>query len=558
MNGLSERRKIVVVGGVAGGMSFAARARRLSEQAEIVVVERGEYPSFANCGLPYHVGGEIADRAKLIVRKADDLRRDFRLDVRTKTEVVAIDRPRRVVRLRALDDNAEREESYDVLLLATGAAPLRPPIPGIEQPGHFTLRSIPDMDRILAWLNSGESRRAVVVGGGYIGLEMAEQLHHRGLEVTLVEALPQVMAPLDPEMAALLHAELRGRGIRLLLGDGVERFDAPTGDGRASVVVTKSGQRVPADVVILGLGVRPEVWLAREAGLEIGERGGIRVDERLRTSDPAIFAVGDAVEVRDRITGEWTLIPLAGPANRMGRIVADQVFGIDSTYKGTLGTGVLRLFDLVAATTGANEKTLKRVGRPYRAIHLHPGSHAGYYPGAHPIAMKVLFDPTTGVLLGAQAVGRDGADKRIDVLATALAAGMTVDDLAELELAYAPPIGSAKDPVNLSGMIGQNIRRGLVETADWTEIARLDPQRQLVLDVRNAAEIAGGAIPGSKAIPLGELRDRLGELPRDKELVVHCASGQRSYNAVRILVQHGFRARNLSGSFKTWQAGTAS
>ncbi|MBX3728745.1 MAG: FAD-dependent oxidoreductase [Candidatus Sumerlaeia bacterium] len=556
MSNTSERRKIVVVGGVAGGMSFATRARRLSEQAEIVVVERGEFPSFANCGLPYHVGGEIADRGKLIVRKAEDLRRDFRLDVRTKTEVVAIDRSRRVVRLRAVDGGAECEESYNALVLATGAAPLRPPIPGIEQPGHFTLRSIPDMDRILAWLNSGEARRAVVVGGGYIGLEMAEQLHHRGLEVSLVEALPQVMAPLDPEMAALLHAELRGRGIRLMLGDGVDRFDPPTGDGRASVVVTKSGQRVPADVVILGLGVRPEVWLARDAGLEIGERGGIRVDERMRTSDPHVYAVGDAVEVRDRITGEWTLIPLAGPANRMGRIVADQIFGIDSTYKGTQGTGVLRLFDLVAATTGANEKTLKRVGRPYRAIHLHPGSHAGYYPGAHPIAMKILFDPATGLLLGAQAVGRDGVDKRIDVLATALAANMTVDDLAELELAYAPPIGSAKDPVNLSGMIGQNIRRGLVETADWTDVARLDPERQLVLDVRNAAEVAGGAIPGSKAIPLCELRNRLGELPRDKELIVHCASGQRSYNTVRLLLQHGFRARNLSGSFKTWQAGT--
>jgi pyruvate/2-oxoglutarate dehydrogenase complex dihydrolipoamide dehydrogenase (E3) component/rhodanese-related sulfurtransferase len=411
--------------------------------------------------------------------------------------------------------------------------------------------------RIKSWISETEDTRAVVVGGGYIGLEMAEQLvRHGGVSVSLVEALPQVMAPLDPEMAAWLHLELKQQGVELCTGSAVAAFEAPTDaePARASIVVLKDGRRLPADVVVLGMGVKPESALAKAAGLEIGGRGGIRVNERMQTSDPAIYAVGDVVEVRDVITGEWSLIPLAGPANRQGRIAADNIMGRSSAYHGTQGTAVLRLFGLTAGCTGANEKTLRAAGRSFQALHLHPASHAGYYPGAEPIAMKVLFDPSTGKLLGAQAVGRDGVDKRLDVLATALKAGMTMDDLAELELAYAPPFGSAKDPVNLAGMAAQNVLAGDVALAQWHEIATLDPDKTLVLDVRRADERAKGCIPGSMHIPLDELRGRQGELPKDKEIIASCQSGQRSYFACRLLMQHGFKVRNLAGSWRTWHA----
>jgi rhodanese-related sulfurtransferase len=372
--------------------------------------------------------------------------------------------------------------------------------------------------------------------------------------VSLVEALPQVMTPLDPEMSAWLHQELRGNGVALHLDDGVAAFEAPTAaePARASIVVLKSGKRLPADSVILGLGVKPEIGLAKAAGLEIGERGGIRVNEHLRTSDARIWAVGDAIEVRDAVTGQWALIPLAGPANRQGRIAADNIFGRPSRYEGTMGTAIVRLFGLTAACTGANEKTLRKAAIPFQALHLHPSSHAGYYPGAEPIALKILFAPATGRLLGAQAVGRDGVDKRIDVLATALKAGLTVHDLAELELAYAPPYGSAKDPVNLAGMAAENVLARDVNVIQWNEIGSLAPNRSLVLDVRRPDERAKGSIPGSIHIPLDELRTRLGELPRDRELVVHCHTGQRSYYACRLLAQHGFTVRNLTGSYRTW------
>lgn len=543
-------KRVVIVGGVAGGMSCATRLRRLAEDAQITVVERGPYPSFANCGLPYHIGGEIADRGKLIVQSAENLAANFRLDVRPLTEAVRIDREARQVVVRRVDTGAEEALPYDHLVLSMGARPLRPPIPGIEAPGIFTLRNIPDMDRILAWIGEHKVSRVVVGGGGYIGLEVAEQLRHRGLAVAVAEAGPQVMAPLDPELAALLHAEIRRQGIELHLGDGLASFEADA-SGNVAAVTLKSGKRLEAGLVVMGLGVRPEVAIAKAAGLEIGQRGGIRVDDHMRTSDPAIYAVGDVVEVRDRTTGEWAAIPLAGPANRQGRIAADNIMGIASTYRGTMGTAVLRLFGLAAACTGANEKTLKRVGRPYKALHMHPGSHAGYFPGAKPIALKVIFDPTDGKLLGAQAVGEDGIDKRIDVFATALAAGMTVDDLAELELAYAPPFGSAKDPVNLAGMAAQNIRAGLSDSVTWDELPTIDPA-PFLLDVREPKEVEGGVIPGAHHIPLRELRGRLGELPKDRDLVVYCASGQRSYNALRVLRQNGFRVRNLSGAWKTW------
>jgi len=550
-----DSKRLIIIGGVAGGASAAARARRLSETAEIIVFERGPHVSFANCGLPYFVGGEIVGHDNLLLQTPESLKARFNLDVRVLTEVTGIDRANRRVRARHAGTGEEYEAPYDALILSTGAAPLRPPIPGIERDGHFTVRNIPDVDRIMAWIKDCQACRAVVVGGGYIGLEMAEQLHRRGLVVTVVEALPQVMAPLDPEMAAWLHLELKAQGVGLFLNDPVASFEAPsaTEPARASVVVLKSGQRLPADVVVLGLGVRPETGLARQAGLDIGPLGGIKVNEYLQTNDPRIWAVGDAIEVKDAVTGAWSIIPLAGPANRQGRIAANNVFGGRSRYEGTWGTAILRLFKLTAGCTGANEKALRRAGIPCQAMHLHPSSHAGYYPGAEPIAMKLLFAPGTGKLLGAQAVGVDGVDKRIDVLATALKAGLTANDLAELELAYAPPYGSAKDPVNLAGMAIQNVTGGLVELAQWSEIARLDPSSTVLLDVRSAAERARGQIPGSRHIPLHELRERLAELPRDKEIIVHCQSGQRSYFACRILTQNGFRARNLAGSYRTWK-----
>jgi NADPH-dependent 2,4-dienoyl-CoA reductase/sulfur reductase-like enzyme/rhodanese-related sulfurtransferase len=543
------------VGGVAGGASAAARARRLCEDCEIVVFERGPYVSFANCGLPYFVGGEIAEQDSLLVQTPQSLKARFNLDVRVNTEVIAIDRAARQVKVRELNTGTESEEPYDALVLSTGASPLKPPIPGIDRPNHFTVRNIPDVEKIMVWSKDCQRCRAVVVGGGYIGLEMAEQLQRRGFAVTVVEALPQVMAPFDPEMAAWLHREIRANGIALHLNDPVAAFEVPTEKepARASIVVLKSGARLPADSVILGLGVKPEVGLARNAGLEIGERGGIRVNEHLQTSDPHIWAVGDAIEVRDAVTGQWALIPLAGPASRQGRIAADNIFGRPSRYESTWGTAILRLFNLTAACTGANEKTLRRLNIPFEAIHLHPNSHAGYYPGAEPIALKILFAPDSGKLLGAQAVGHEGVDKRIDVLATALKAGMTVHDLAELELAYAPPYGSAKDPVNLADMAAQNVLAGDVAVAQWTEIASFDAKSTVLLDVRRDDERAKGFIPGSIHIPLDQLRSRLDELPRDREIVVYCQSGQRSYYAARILTQHGFRVRNLTGSYRTWK-----
>lgn len=552
-------QRLVIIGGVAGGVSAAARARRLSEEAEIILLERGPHVSFANCGLPYFVGGEIANEEDLLVQTPKSLHSRFNLDVRVNSEVVSIDREAKVVNVRELANGREYALPYDALVISTGAAPLLPPIPGIQREGHFTVRNVPDVVRIKSWISESEGTRAVVVGGGYIGLEMAEQLvRHGGVSVSLVEALPQVMAPLDPEMAAWLHLELKQHGVELCTGSAVAAFEAPSDaePARASIVVLKDGRRLPADVVILGMGVKPESALAKAAGLEIGERGGIRVNERMQTSDPAIYAVGDVVEVRDVITGAWSLIPLAGPANRQGRIAADNVMGRSASYQGTQGTAVLRLFGLTAGCTGANEKALRAAGIACEVLHMHPASHAGYYPGAEPIALKVLFAPDTGKLLGAQAVGRDGVDKRLDVFATALKAGMTVHDLAELELAYAPPFGSAKDPVNLAGMAAQNVLAGDVALAQWHEIATLDPAKTVVLDVRRADERAKGDIPGSMHIPLDELRARLSELPKDKEIIASCQSGQRSYFACRLLAQHGFKVRNLAGSWRTFSTAT--
>jgi len=554
-----QPKRLVIVGGVAGGASAATRARRLCESCEITVLERGPHVSFANCGLPYFVGGEIVRQDALLLQTPETLRARFNLDVRVNSEVTAIDRAGRRVRVRERLSGREYDLPYDALVLSTGASPSLPPIPGIEREGHFTVHTVPDVERIKAWTRDCRACRAVIVGGGFIGLEMAEQLvRHGGLSVSVVQSQPQVMAPLDPEMAAWLHLELRTHGVDLFLGTPVVSFDAPreSESARASVVVLKDGRRLPADTVVLSLGVRPEVRLARDAGLEIGGLGGIRVTEHLQTSDPCIWAVGDAIEVRDANTGAWSLVALAGPANRQGRIAADNIFGRPSPYRGTWGTAILRVFDLTAGCTGANEKTLRAAGIPHRVLHLHPGSHAGYYPGAEPIAIKILFAPDSGRLLGAQAVGRDGVDKRLDVLATALQGGMTVEDLAGLELAYAPPFGSAKDPVNLAGMAAQNVLAGDASLTQWYEVAALDPGKTLVLDVRRSAEREQGSIPGSLHIPLDELRGRLGELPKEREIVAYCQTGQRSYFACRLLAYHGFRVRNLTGAWRTWNAAT--
>ena len=554
-----EKRTIVIVGGVAGGATAAAHARRLSEDARIILFERGPHVSFANCGLPYYIGGEIEDKADLLVQTPEGLRSRFNLDVRVLSEVMEIDPAGKTVRVLDHREGREYRESYDELVISTGASPLKPRIPGIDNPAHFSVRGIPDVEAILEWIDEREPKQAVVVGGGFIGLEMAEQIHRRGLKTSVVEAAPQVMVPFDPEMAAWLHGELRRNGIDLYLGDGVAKFDTPrAGEEEYTVVELGSGKRLPAGLVILGIGVRPESKLIRDAGLETGQRGGIVVDDRLRTSDPNIWALGDAIEVVDFVTGEKVMVPLAGPANRQGRIVAENIFGGDMKYPGTLGTAILRLFDMTAACTGASEKTLKRLGIAHEKVYLHPASHATYYPGAERIAMKLLFDPASGRLLGAQCVGRDGVDKRIDVLATAIKSGLTVHDLEDLELAYAPPYGSAKDPVNLAGMVAQHVVHDDVRNIHWDEIGDLEGNGRVLLDVRDPDERAKGCIEPSLHIPLPELRERMGELPRDREIVVYCQTGQRAYFACRQLHLNGFKVKNLSGAYRTWKTASGS
>lgn len=547
---MDGKTRVVIVGGVAGGASAAARARRLSEDAEIILIERGEFISFANCGLPYHIGGTITDRSRLLVQTPQTMYGNLRIDVRTKTEVVSIDRVRKELTVRNLETGTTEPMSYDKLVLSPGAEPIKLPIPGSDDRRVLTLRSIADMDRIIGVLDSEKVSNSVVIGGGYIGLEMAEALRQRGVRVTLVELSPQVMGTVDPEMAEPLHQHLVLHGVDLRLETSVTSIAADDVDLQAHL---STGETLPCGLIIMAIGVRPEVALARDAGLSIGERGGILVDDHMRTSDPDIYAVGDAVEVKDFVGGFQTLIPLAGPANRQGRIAADNIFGRDTSYKQTQGTGICKVFDLTVGMTGMNEKSLKRIGRSYEKVYIHPASHAGYYPGASQISLKVLFDPGDGRLLGAQAVGSDGVDKRIDVLAVALRAGMTVYDLEELELSYAPPYGSAKDPVNYAGFVAANILRGDVGICHSDEI--IEPtEGQFMLDVRKPFEVATGTIPGSVNIPLDQLRVRIEELPRDKELLVFCQVGLRGYLACRMLAQKGYKCRNLSGGMKTFSA----
>jgi NADPH-dependent 2,4-dienoyl-CoA reductase/sulfur reductase-like enzyme/rhodanese-related sulfurtransferase len=548
-------KRVLIVGGVAGGANAATRLRRLDENAEIIVFERGAYVSFANCGLPYHIGGEIQERKKLLQHTPETLRARFAIDVRVQHSVEKIDRSAQEVEVREIITGRVYRERYDYLILSPGSAPFKPAVPGLDLPGVFALRDIPDMDKIIAWITERKCRTAAIAGGGFIGLEMMEQLRHRGIECVLFESNPQILMPLDAEMVRPIQLEMHNRGVKTFLSDPVQAISP--GVTHALTVTAKSGQKVEADVVIWSIGVRPETKLATEAGLELGVTGAVKVNEHLQTSDPKIFAVGDCIEVTHGVTKTPAFIPLAGPANRQGRIAADNICGIASRYKATYGTAIVRVFSLTAACTGANEKLLTKAGIPYQALHLHPNSHASYYPGAHPLALKVLYNPETGVLLGAQAVGADGVDKRIDVLAVAIQAGLTVEDLGDLELCYAPPFGSAKDPVNLAGMMGDNVRSERVKVAQWSEVEKLSAHTQL-LDVRDPAEFQRGSIPGAMHIPLNDLRTRLHELPKGKELLVFCQSGQRSYNACRILIQHGFSCRNLSGAYKTWSAGTPS
>ncbi|MFN8045336.1 MAG: FAD-dependent oxidoreductase [Dermatophilaceae bacterium] len=553
-------RKIIVVGGVAGGMSAATRLRRLDEDAHITVLERSGHVSFANCGLPYHVGGVIEKRSALLLQTPESLGARFGLDVRVGTEALSIDRERKVVRVRTLATGAEEDLPYDALVLSPGARPVRPPIPGIER--ALALRDVEDTDAMVAAVADAqgieargfddeepEPTSAVVIGGGFIGVEMAENLVHRGLHVALVEATPQVMAPLDPEMVAPVHDALRRAGVDLHLGRSVTVI----GDHD---VTLSDGTVLPAAVVVASIGVRPDTSLAEGAGLRIGPRGGIWVDEQLRTSDPHIYAVGDAVEKVDGLSHEASLVPLANTANLQGRRVADVIAGLPGSDRHVLGTAIVGVMGLQVAATGWNEKRLRAAGRPYRAIHTHPASHATYYPGAATMALKLLVDPETDRILGAQGVGREGVDKRIDVIATAMTGGLSASALAGLELAYAPQFGSAKDPINMLGHIADNLRTGVAVEIQWDELADAMAAGATLVDVRTPAEFAKGAIPGALNIPVDDLRDRLDEVPPGP-VVVHCAVGLRGHVAARILRQRGWDdVRNLSGGYTTWKAGT--
>jgi NADPH-dependent 2,4-dienoyl-CoA reductase/sulfur reductase-like enzyme/rhodanese-related sulfurtransferase len=548
--------KIIIVGGVAGGASCAARLRRLDEKAEILMVERGPYVSYANCGLPYHISGVIEKESALFVADESTFRDHFAIDVRTNCEAIDILAKEKTVKLKDHKTGNVSSESYDTLVISPGAAPIRPSIPGFELPGIFTLRTVPDARAIREWLSRSDlpgmytstgalkgtqTKRAVVIGGGFIGLEMVENLVHLDIDVTLIEKMDQVMPPLDPELALLVKRRLEQNGVRVELSDGVAGFkEAANG---SLEVLTESGKVHSADIVISAIGVKPEVELAKKAGIEIGERGGIRVDEHMRTSNPDIFAVGDAVEVRDFVMGTWSLIPLAGPANRQGRIAADVIAGRDSRFRGTQGTSICLVFGAAVASTGASEKVLNRAGdKDYEKIYLFPNSHAGYYPGAKILAIKALFRKSNGLLLGAQVLGDDGVTKRIDSFAMAIQKQLTVYDLEESELCYAPPYGSGKDPVNFAGMVAADILRGDMPTVHWESV-----DGGFLLDVRNPPELAVENIDGALNIPLPELRARLSELPKDREILIFCRSGQRAYYATRILMQNGFKARNIAG-----------
>ncbi|WP_414932318.1 FAD-dependent oxidoreductase [Vibrio europaeus] len=561
--------KILIVGGVAGGASAAARARRLSEDAEIIMFERGPFVSFANCGLPYHIGGDIQERSKLLLQTPESFLARFNVDVRVMNEVVSIERSSKTITVRNLIDNSEYTESYDFILLSPGAGPVVLPFPGIDNPLTHSLRNIPDMDRIIHTIQMNKPEHATVVGGGFIGLEMMEAFHQLGIKTTLIEMADQVMTPVDREMAGFAHAEIRQKGIDLKLGVALEAVEYVANEHIASLesgedsahqhiegelnLTLNNGETLTTDILIMAIGVRPETKLAQEAGLQIGELGGIYTNEMMQTSDPSIYAVGDAVEEKDFVTGSQTLVPLAGPANRQGRMAADNMLGRQETYQGTQGTAICKIFDLAVAATGKNEKQLKREGIDYEKVYVHTASHASYYPGAEIISFKMLFDPKTGRIFGAQAVGKDGVDKRIDVMAVAQRAGMTVEQLQHLELTYAPPYGSAKDVINQAAFVATNIIQGDSTPIHFDQIDLLS-ENQVLLDVRNPGELENvGFIEGAINIPVDQLRQRIGELPKDKEIVIYCQVGLRGNVAYRQLVNNGYKARNLIGGYRTYR-----
>ena len=546
---MSDSKKVIIIGGVAGGASAAARLRRLDENAQITIFERGEFISFANCGLPYHISGEIANRDSLLLQTPEAMKARFDVDVKNFCEVTKIDRDQRCVEVKNLQTGELFTQQYDKLILSPGASPVVPPIEGAKNRNVFTLRNIADMDRIIESVNDAKLKQAVVVGGGYIGLEMVEALVLKGFDTTLVELADQVFAPVDAEMTADINQELRFNKVNLKLKTSVDKIQ-PQNDHL--VAALSSGESVECDLIILAIGVRPKSSLAKQANLEIGKTGGIAVNTKMQTADPNIYAVGDAVEVRDFVTNSSALYPLAGPANRQGRIAADNICGLNSEYKNTQGTAICKIFELAVGMTGLSEKSAKRAGVAYEKIYLHPNDHAGYYPGATLLNMKVLFSPGTGKILGSQIVASAGVDKRIDVFATAIRAGMTVFDLEELELSYAPPFGSAKDPVNLAGFIASNYLRKQVDICHFEDIQNLTAS-QRVLDVRKPAELASGAIEGSINIELDQLRQRISELDKNIEYLVHCRSGQRSYVACNILQQLGYKCKNLTGGYLTYQ-----
>ena len=542
--------KLLIVGGVAGGATAAARARRIEEHAEIILFERGEHISFANCGLPYYIGQVIKKRDSLLVTTAEDLQNRYNIDVRVFSEVTAIDPENKNVTVKNLQTGKSYVESYDKLILAPGAEPIKPDMDGINLDTVFSVRNIPDTDRIKAYIDEKKPDAAVIVGGGYIGLEMAENLVERGVKTTILEMLNQVMAPLDYEMAALVQGHIKRKGVVLQLQNSATAISK---NGARTIVSTGKGHTLECDLVILSIGIRPENSLARTAGLEIGDRGGIKVDATMRTSDPDIYAVGDAVEIRDFVTGIPTMVALAGPANKQGRIAADNALGRKSIYNGAQGTAIVKVFDMVAAATGASEKTLAENGIPCLVSYTHSDSHAAYYPGAKLLSIKLIFSPDDGKLLGAQIVGMDGVDKRIDVLATAIRGNMTVFDLEELELAYAPPYSSAKDPVNMAGFVAANILKGDMQSANWNELVDLAKNEHIMIDMRNKEELDKfGRLEGALHIPVNDLRGKLTALDKNKRYITVCAAGQRAYYGHRVLAQTGFDSINLNGGFVTY------
>lgn len=544
-------KKVLIIGGVAGGASAAPRLRRLDESAEIIMFERGEYVSYANCGLPYYVGGIIQDKDALTVQKPEDFRDKFNIDVRISEEVIAIDREEKKVRVKRVKTDEEYEESYDSLILSMGAEPLKPPIPGSDSSRVFTLRSIPDTFRIKEYIETQKPKSAIVMGGGFIGVEMAENLRHAGLSVTLVEMLDQVLAPIDADMAADVHRNLERNGVALELGNGVKSME----DTGSELEVTLTEGKISADMLIMAIGVRPETKIAKEAGIELNERGAIVTDAHMRTSDPSIYAVGDAIEITDPVTGTKGYVALAGPANKQGRIAADNIYGLDTTYVGTQGTSVLQVFDMTVASTGVNEKTAKRLGLSYDKSFIYVGNHANYYPGVVNMSIKTLFDPKDGRILGAQIIGYDGVDKRIDVIATAIRAKMTARDLADLELAYAPPFGSAKDPINMIGFVIENLVTGKVKQVHWHDLDAIKEEgKAQLVDVRSAVEFENGAIDGFTLIPQTELRDRLGELDPKRPIILSCQMGLKAYASARMLEANGFDASILAGGYRLYHS----